>query len=135
MAKIIIDAAGGIFGRLCGFIAKKALGGEEVIVVNCEKVIIIGRKESIIEKYKILRKKGRGGSLKGPGIPKSPFMLLKRGIKGMLPDFRRGIGKQAFSRIKCYNGVPKEFEGQKMIKSGKQKPKKYITLKLLSERL
>jgi|TARA_Y100000310_G_C20658422_1_gene803280 ribosomal protein uL13 len=134
MVKIIIDASQGIFGRLCGFAAKKALEGDEVIIVNSEKAIITGNKKDIIQKYKVLRAKG-GTSLKGPKYSRYPYLMLKRGIRGMLPDHRKGQGKKAFARIKCYNNVPKEFEGQKMIKAGHAKPKKYIELKELSERL
>ena len=134
MAKIIIDAENGIFGRLCSFAAKKALEGNEIVIVNSEKAVMTGNKKNLIEKYSILRKKG-GTSLKGPKYSKIPYMMLKRGIRGMLPDHRRGQGKQAFSRIKCYQGIPIEFEGQKMIKSGHAKPKKFILLKELSEKI
>ena len=130
--RIIIDAEGAIFGRLCSFAAKKALQGYEVIIVNSEKAIITGNKKDIVQKYQELRKKGKG-SLKGPKYSKIPYKMLKRGIRGMLPDFRRGIGKQAFSRIRCYDGVPDEYKEEKMIKSGKTKPKKYVQLKEISE--
>ncbi len=134
MAKTIIDADKAIFGRLCSFAAKKALEGDEVIIVNSEKAVISGNKKQIIKKYHELRIKG-GSSLKGPKYSRIAYKMLKRGIRGMLPDFRRGQGKQAFSRIRCYDGIPKEFEGQKMIKSGKTKPRKYIELKELAERI
>ena len=134
MVKMIIDASNGIFGRLCGFAAKKALQGNEIIIVNSENAIITGNKKNIIEKYQILRKKG-GTSLKGPKYSKIPYMMLKRGIRGMLPNHRRGQGKLAFSRTRCYSKIPTEFEGQKMIKAGHSKPKKFITLKELSEKL
>ncbi len=53
----------------------------------------------------------------------------------MLPDHRRGQGKLALKRIICYNSVPEEFKESKMIKAGHSKPKKYIELKELSEKL
>jgi len=134
MTKIIIDGNHAIFGRLCSFAAKKALEGNEVIIVNSEKTIIKGDKKQIVEKYSRLKKKG-GSSLKGPKYSKIPYKMLKRGIRGMLPDFRKGQGKKAFSRIRCYEGIPNEYEGEKMIKSGKRKPKKFIALKELSEKL
>ena len=133
MEKIIIDANEEVFGRLCSYAAKKALEGNEIIVVNSEKAIISGNKKDIINKYKTLRAKG-GFSQKGPKYSKITYYMLKRGIRGMLPDHRKGIGKQAFSRIKCYNGIPKEFEG-KSIKLNTRKPIKYLELKELSEKL
>lgn len=132
--KIIIDAKGAIFGRLCSYAAKQALEGKEIIVVNSEKAIISGNKKNVIEKYIRLRAKG-GHSLKGPKYSKLPFKMLKRGIRGMLPDHRNGIGKQAILRIKCYDGIPKEFEGKEMVKIKSQKPSKYIEIKELSERI
>jgi len=134
MARIIIDAKGAVFGRLCSFAAKKALEGNEIIIVNSEKAVITGNKKDIIKKYHALRQKG-GGSLKGPKYSKMPYRMLKRGIRGMIPDFRRGIGKQAFSRIKCYDGIPEEYKDEKMIKSGKTRIKKFIELKELLEKI
>ena len=130
--KIIIDATGAVFGRLCSFAAKNALEGNEVIIVNSEKTIITGNKKNIIDEYGEIRKKG-GHSLKGPQYSRVPYKMLKRGMRGMLPDFRRGIGKQAFKRVKCYNGVPKELENEKIVKFPVSKKQKYIELKKLSE--
>ena len=132
--KIIINGQGAIFGRLCSFVAKKALEGNDVIVANADNVIITGNKKNIIERYKIITAKG-GHSLKGPKYGRIPYMMLKRGIRGMLPDFRRGIGKQAFLRVKCYNNMPKEFEGEKIVKISAPPKSKFIELKELSEKL
>jgi len=134
MKRIILDANGAVFGRLCGFAAKNALNGNEIIVVNCNKAIITGNKKDIIKKYKILVGKG-GSSQKGPRYIKEPYRMLKRGIRGMLPDHRKGVGKLALSKIKCYNALPPEYENEKMTKSRKIKPKKFIELKELSERI
>lgn len=134
MEKIIIDAAGAAFGRLCSFAAKQALGGKEVIVVNSEKAIISGDKLGNIKKYSNLRKKG-GHSLKGPKYSRIPYKMLKRGIRGMLPDHKAGIGKEAFKRIKCYDGFPKEFQGQEIIRVEIKKYRESIELKDLAERI
>ncbi|MDP3026102.1 MAG: 50S ribosomal protein L13 [Nanoarchaeota archaeon] len=133
--KIIIDANGAIFGRLCSFAAKKALEGNDVIIVNSENTVMTGNKRDLIEKYLKLRRMGGGTSIKGPKYPRPPYMMLKRGIRGMLPDFRKGQGKIAFSKIKCFDKMPEEYKNEKMIKSGKEKPKKFIELKELSERI
>ena len=134
MAKRIIDGTGAIFGRVCSYAAKKALEGNEVVIVNSEKVIITGNKKDIINKYDILRKKG-GHSLKGPRYSNDSYRMLKKGIRGMLPDFRKGQGKLAFSRIKCYNGIPEELKDEKMMKVNAPKKLKHIELKELSEKI
>ena len=106
--KIIIDVDGAIFGRVCSFAAKKALEGNEIIIVNSEKAIMTGNKKNIIQKYLNLRASG-GHSPKRPKYTKISSYMIKRGIRGMLPDHRRGIGKQALSRVRCYNHIPEEY--------------------------
>lgn len=132
--KIIINGKGAVFGRLCSFAAKKALEGNEIIILNSEKVIISGSKKDTIKKYNELRRKG-GHSQKGPQYDRIPYMMLKRGIRGMLPDHRKGIGKQALLRIKCYNDIPAEFENEKMISIIAPVKNKFIELKELAEKL
>jgi len=132
--KIIIDGTGAVFGRLCSFAAKKALEGNEIIIVNSEKTIITGNKKNVIKKYGELKAKG-GHSQKGPKISKIPYMILKRGIRGMLPDHRKGQGKQALKKIKCYNKIPEDFKDSKIIKINAPKKLKYMELKELSEKL
>jgi large subunit ribosomal protein L13 len=134
MSQIIIDATDAVFGRLCSYAAKKALEGNEIAIINSEKSIISGDKQGIIGKYSNLRGKG-GFSQKGPKYSKTPYKMLKRGIRGMLPDFRKGIGKQALARVMCYEGVPKEFEHKKAIQVKSITGEKYIVLKELSGKI
>jgi len=134
MEKVFIDCDGGAFGRICSLAAKEALKGKEVIMLNCEKAIISGNKENIIKKYLKLRKLG-GTSRKKPIYPKVPYLLVKRCIGGMLPNYRRGFGKQVFSRIKCYNGFPEEFRNEKIVKTNLKSYDKFIELKELCERI
>lgn len=134
MNKIIIDGNGAIFGRVCSIAAKIALEGNEVIIVNSDKLIITGNKSDIIYKYDRLRKKG-GFSQKGPQISRVPHMMLKRSIRGMLPDFRRGYGKNTFRNIKCYSGVPKELINEKKLIIGNEKKLKFIELKELLNKI
>jgi len=53
----IIDGANTVMGRLASFVAKEALKGEEIKVVNCEQVIITGNKK-FIEKGLIQKEAG-----------------------------------------------------------------------------
>jgi large subunit ribosomal protein L13 len=130
---VVINAENGVFGRICSYAAKQALQGKNVIIVNSEKAIITGNKKDVIGKYKTLRAKG-GHSLKGPRVSKQAFRILKRGVRGMLPDHRRGIGKQAIIRVKCYDDIPEKYQDKKMINFSTSK-KKFITLKELCEKL
>jgi len=134
MAKIIIDATKASFGRLCSYAAKQALEGNEITVVNSEKAVITGNKKDIINKHRVLKQKG-GHSQKGPTYIKIPYRILKRGIRGMLPDHRKGQGKLAFSRVKCHNGIPEEFKDSEMKTIQGPRHNKYISLKELTEKI
>ena len=134
MVRIIIDGNGAIFGRICSFTAKKALEGNEVIIVNSEKTIMTGNKKDTIAKYSSIRKKG-GHSQKGPKLSIVPHRILKRAIRGMLPDHRKGQGKETLKRIKCYDGMPEEFKEEKMMKVNAPKKLKFMELKELASKI
>jgi large subunit ribosomal protein L13 len=130
----IIDASGAILGRLSTFTAKRLLKGEEIAVVNSEKAIISGKKSTIKNKYK--QKREVGTYRKGPFYPRMPDMIVKRTIRGMIP-YQTPHGRTAFKKLKCYIGVPKEFEGKKFetIKTAEKQPVDYVTIKELSKSL
>lgn len=124
----IIDGTNAIMGRLASYVAKQALKGEQITIVNCNDVIITGNKKDIEENF--LEKRGRVGSgQRGPKHSRSSEKIVRRAIMGMLPNARKGRGKEALSRIRCYDGVPKEFQNSEMIKSGKEKTTKFIKVK------
>ncbi len=115
----IIDGTNAVLGRLASYVAKEVLKGEEIIIVNCGKVLISGSKKNIKENFE--KKRGRVGSgQQGPKISRSSERIVKRAVRGMLPNHRKGRGKEAFKRIKCYTGVPKEFEESKKILAGRK---------------
>lgn len=45
-------------------------------------------------------------------------------IRGMLPDYRKGRGRVAYKKIRCYIGVPKEFEHSEKINFEKSSTEK-----------
>jgi len=128
----IIDGKNAILGRLASYVGKEALKGEEIIILNCEQVIITGNSKDIKKKFE--EKRGRvGHSQKGPKHPKTSEKIVKRVIRGMLPNHREGRGKIAFKKIKCYIGVPKEFQESKKIVAGKATPIKFSRVKEFSK--
>ena len=110
---MIIDAENLILGRMATYVAKKALLGEKIDVVNCEKAIITGSKEVIIAKYRKIVE--LGGPFKGPYLTRLPDRFVRRVIRGMLP-YKQGRGKDAFHRVMCYISIPYELKNQKMDK-------------------
>ncbi len=129
----IIDGKGAILGRLGSYVAKEALKGEEIVILNSDQVIITGNKKNIEEGFHEKRSRV-GSSQKGPKHSKSSEKIVKRAIRGMLPEHRFGRGREAYKRIKCYVGIPKEFQESKTIKAGKGKPFKFITIKDISNK-
>jgi len=48
---MIIDAKDSILGRLGTYVAKQALLGNKVDVVNCEESLVSGRRHAILKEY------------------------------------------------------------------------------------
>ena len=130
----IIDASGATLGRLSTHTAKRLLKGEEIAIVNSEKAIISGKKAIIKNHYK--QKREVGTYRKGPFFPRTPDKIVKRTVRGMIP-YQTPHGRTAFKRLKCYIGVPKEFDGKKFeaIEEAKKQPVDYITIEELSKSL
>ena len=128
----IINGKNAVLGRLASYAAKQALQGEEIIILNCEQIIITGNRKNIRKEFE--EKKRRVGSgQKGPKISRNADKIVKRAIRGMLPNFRQGRGKIAYKKIKCYTGVPKEFQESKKIIGGREKKAKSIHVRDISK--
>ena len=54
----IIDGKGAVLGRLGSYVAKEALKGEEIVILNCDQVIITGNKKNIEAEFFEKRQKG-----------------------------------------------------------------------------
>src|SRR3989344_7897328 len=106
----IYNGEGMVLGRLAARVAKDALMGEEVKVVNCEKVIISGSQTLTYALAK--QKRDRGGHpMRRQTHSRLPERWVRRSIRGMLP-WKQARGKEAFDRIMCYRGVPAELASQ-----------------------
>ena len=130
---MIIDATDTRLGRLASFVAKKALEGEEIVIVNAEKAVISGNERDIKQRYKTRR--DVGDRYKGPFFPRMPDKIVRRAVRGMLP-FKTRRGREAYRRVKVYIGVPKELEGKEMKRlewtKDKLKHRKFIYVEELS---
>ena len=107
MNKIIYDGSDAVFGRLASVVAKDLLKGEEVDIINCEKIIVSGDKKLLAKKILQKREMGSGGSMKGPKYPRVADRLVKRMIRGMLPR-DRAKGRDAFRKLKVHIGGENE---------------------------
>ena len=105
--KIIINAENLVLGRLATFVAKKAMQGDEVDIINADKAVITGKKDLILKKY--LHRRERGDPHHGPYFPREPELIVRRTIRGMIP-YKQTKGMTAYRNVKCYNGIPSGFK-------------------------
>jgi large subunit ribosomal protein L13 len=120
----VIDADGKILGRLSTIIAKILSGknkptytpfldtGDHVIVINAEKVVLTGKKES----DKIYRSHSQyPGGLKERAArfvrAEKPETMIEEAVWGMLP--KNKLGRKMLKKLKVYRGANHPHEAQK----------------------
>ncbi len=107
---VVIDGTDHIAGRLASNVAKLLRHGDRVAIVNCEKIMLSGKRSTIIREYRdfleissILHPKH------GPFHPRRPDTIMKRMVRGMLPR-KKPSGVEAHKRLRTYIGTPKELK-------------------------
>lgn len=130
----VIDASGAVMGRLASHVAKRLLQGEAVVIVNSEKAVITGSRESILADYK--NKRDRGTQRFGPFFPRIPHLMVKRAVRGMMP-YQTPRGREAFRRLRVELGVPATYAKQPLVKvpEAMKQPALFMTIGDLSKDL
>ena len=128
----VIDADGVVLGRLATQVADVLRGknkpiftphwdaGDFVVVINAEKVVLTGNKES--QKEYMTFSGWRGNEKRrtaGQIREKHPERLVEHAVKGMIPKNR--LGRQLLTKLKVYAGpnhphsaqVPAKLEATK----------------------
>jgi len=124
---VVIDAENAILGRLATQIAMILRGknkaeytphvdcGDNVIVINAEKVQMTGNKWTDKE---YVRHTGYPGGQRKTNpinlIEKKPTAVVEKAVKGMLPKSR--LGSQLFRNLYVYAGNEHPHEAQKPVK-------------------
>ncbi|MBU4245705.1 MAG: 50S ribosomal protein L13 [Nanoarchaeota archaeon] len=132
---MIIDATDTILGRMASIVAKKALQGEEITIINAEKAVISGSHESVFMKYKF--KNDVGDQIKGPFMSRMSDRLVRRVIRGMLP-WHSSRGRAAFKKIHVFIGNPENVKGAEKLKeisSSALKNLRYVHIEEISKHL
>lgn len=125
---LYIDAENAIYGKLSAYVAKQLLNGEEVIIVNANKVAVTGNKDSVLKKF--LERRDIGSFRKGPFYPRTPEQILRRSIGDMLPK-KTTRGKEALGRCFVHAGFPDELKSNEFVKIDKAENNKvsgFVTL-------
>jgi large subunit ribosomal protein L13 len=126
---VLIDADGEVLGRLASQVAKILRGknkpgytphvdcGDNVIVVNADKVKLTGKK--MAEKTYVRHTGYPGGqrfATPADYMAKRPEFVIEKAVKGMLPKNR--LGAALLGNLKVYAGAthPHEAQNPKTIK-------------------
>jgi large subunit ribosomal protein L13 len=107
----IINGEGLILGRMCSQVAKRLLNGEQIIVVNAEKIVLSGKRKSKVAEAKEFLEVG--APERGPFHSRRPDRIVRKTVRGMVP-WKQPKGKSAYKRLKVFMGVPSELKEQKM---------------------
>lgn len=121
---VLIDAEGAVLGRLATVIASMLRGknktnftphvdcGDNVIVINAEKVVLTGEK---LLKKEYVRHTGYPGGQRFTSVQKmlkeNPIGVIEHAVKGMLPKNR--LGSALFRNMYVYAGASHPHEAQK----------------------
>lgn len=109
-----IDGSDHVLGRLSTSVVEALKDGEDVEIYNADRVIVTGRPDDIIQKYR--GKYERGSKGEGPKFPKAADRMVRRTVRGMLPDSKQG--RQMYERLQVYTTEPDgdavEFEDDKV---------------------
>ena len=117
----VVDGTNLIAGRVCSKFEKLLRSGNRIFIVNCEKIMISGKKSSIIKEYEdFLKIHSIIHPQHGPFHPRRPDTIIKRMIRGMLPK-EKPSRKTDLARLRTYIGVPKEVKGIEKIQFEKSK--------------
>ena len=126
---IIVDGKDLIVGRVATFVAKQALNGETVKIVNCESMYITGDKEFLVNE--VHRRRDQGTWSKGPFYFRKPDRFVRRVVRGMIP-YKTSRGSIAYKRVMCYIGFPQELQQHKTITVSAANVKHVNNLKYLT---
>jgi large subunit ribosomal protein L13 len=109
---IIVDGKDLIVGRVATFVAKQALNGETIKIVNSEQMFITGDKAFLL--HEMQRRRDQGTWEKGPFFFRRPDRFVRRIVRGMIP-YKTSRGSLAYKRVLCYIGYPEELKQHKAI--------------------
>lgn len=120
----VIDAEGKPLGRVATLAADLLRGknkptytphvdcGDHVIIINCEKAVLTGKK---LEKKYYIRHTGYIGGLKkvqySTLMREKPELAMQLAVEGMVPD--NTIGRKALTRLHVYRGNEHVHAAQK----------------------
>jgi large subunit ribosomal protein L13 len=108
---LYIDATGHIAGRLCSRVASEILRGRKIVVLNAEKAVLSGKRDTVFAEWKERLELGsKVNPIYGPLHPRRPDNILWRMVRGMVPK-TKPKGTLGLKRLRVYIGVPEQYSG------------------------
>lgn len=120
---LVVDAEGQTLGRMASKVAMLLRGkykpnytphvdcGDNVIIINAEKIVLTGNKWEAKEYIRHTGYPGGQRSLTANELfSKDPARLVEKSLKGMLP--KNKLGADLFRNLKVYVGPNHKHEGQ-----------------------
>jgi large subunit ribosomal protein L13 len=107
----VVNGEGLILGRMCSQVAKRLLNGEQIIIVNAEKIVLSGKRQSKVAEAKQFLEVG--APERGPFHSRRPDRIVRKTVRGMVP-WKQPKGKSAYKRLRVFMGVPLELKDQRM---------------------
>jgi large subunit ribosomal protein L13 len=130
---VVFDASNLVLGRLASITAKHLLSGGSVTVVNAEKAVVTGARLSILKAaHSRLEIRNLGSKTKSPKHPRMPDGIVRLTVRGMLPRDKTK-GKDAYSRLKVFVGVPKYVDASAALRPKGAENKSMIRLITVGE--
>ena len=87
---MLVDAKGLVCGRLSTKIAKSLIQGDTITIVNAQEAVIVGTKNGIMTKFRArVDAAVKSNPLRGPKYDRIPSKMLRKMVKGMLPNKKR----------------------------------------------
>lgn len=107
---LYIDGSRLRLGRVATSVAKQLINGNSVVIVNVEKVVVSGSRDSVMSKYERWMKLRtfKNPEDVGPKQHRGPDRLMWYAVRNMLP--KSPTGKSALKHLKVYMGVPHELD-------------------------
>jgi len=113
---LYVDATGHIAGRLCSRVASEILRGRRIVVLNSEKAVLSGKRDTIIAAWKQRLELGsKVNPIYGPLHPRRPDNIMWRMVRGMVPK-TKPKGTLGLKRLRVYIGVPEKYSGVTLVK-------------------
>ena len=98
------------------YVAKRALEGKRVTIVNAERAVISGTKARVVARAKLkLKTRTLANQAKAPTHPRRPDTYVRRVVRGMLP-WKKSRGKDAFRRVRVFIGTPADYQGKPSVR-------------------